>query len=78
MIQAETFYTCSCDNCGEYYGTEDVHSLVMPDESSMKSEMGDADDWHTLRENGKPDKHYCPECYSFDKNDQLVIKQIAS
>lgn len=78
MIIAETYYTCTCDNCGEYYGTADVHTLYLPDESSMKSVMGDEDEWHTLHEKGNTDKHYCPKCYSFDDNDQLVIKQVAS
>lgn len=74
MIHTETFYVCHCDNCGEHYGNDEYTVLVMPDESAMKAELGDTGDWHTVTEKGQLDKHYCPNCFEFDDNDQLIIK----
>ena len=59
MIEATQMFVCSCDNCGKAYGNYDYDYLVMPDEFSMKWQLGDDSEWYT--EKGNPDKHYCPE-----------------
>lgn len=76
MITPETFFICTCDNCGVSYGNEDSNYIVLPDESSMSSVLREDDEWHTMTVKDGPDKHYCPECFLFDDLDQLVIKTI--
>lgn len=74
MIEKTEMYVCSCNNCGKTYGNHDYDYLVMPDESSMNAQLGDDDEWHTVpTKEGEPAKHYCPDCFRFGENDELVI-----
>ncbi len=72
MIKELKMYTIICDGCGkdvcngsEYSGWDDVDYVwdTADEESWIKNE--DYDDTH----------HYCPECYEYDDDDNLVIKQ---
>lgn len=73
MIEANEFFVCSCDNCGQAFGNYDYDYLVMPDKISMENELGDSDEWFTER--GNPNKHYCPECFTIDEEDNLIINK---
>ena len=66
MLKEVKMYTVVCDNCGkdvnkdaEYSAWNDKNYAV---EVAMKS------DW--IKEN---DKHYCPDCFTYDDDDNLLI-----
>lgn len=63
-------YGCKCDNCDKQW--EDFHNnfIAFTDESSMENNIADDGEWHTDREN---DKHYCPECWRYNDDDELEI-----
>lgn len=68
MIVTGTFYAVKCDNCGELNENYDGYSF-WSDESETK-EMASESDW--INENGKD---YCPDCYEYDNEDNLILKQ---
>jgi hypothetical protein len=67
MIQPITMYEAECDNCGEQYVTYDG-ICAYHEAEQMKERLMEAE-WHT-----DGDKHYCPECWSLNDNDEVVIK----
>ena len=67
MIKELTIYTVICDSCGkdsadgtDYAGWNDKEFTV---ECAME------DNWIKEDEN-----HYCPECYGFDDDGEIIIK----
>lgn len=72
MIVEIEMYGCKCDNCNQYWSGDHI---AYSDEFSMKEVIGDDDSWHTEKDE---DKHYCPDCHSFDNEGNLVIKQIVN
>ncbi len=68
MIKEFKCFTLLCDNCGadvnedtEFSGYEDIeHSRDIASES----------DW--IEHEGK---HYCPDCYSFNDEDVIIINK---
>ena len=66
MIKELKIFTVICDNCGAdaFEGTE--HSGYS-DEGFVKEEAIE-DGWKEEEE-----KHYCPKCYKYDDDDNLVI-----
>jgi hypothetical protein len=67
MIVKEYFYAVKCSNCGDMSELDDA--TFWSDESSAV-EIAEDSDW-CVTDDGK---HYCPDCYSFDDEDNLVIK----
>ena len=63
MIIKEYFYNVQCDCCGEI-----ANETWWNSESDAKYEANEAD----YRELGG--KHYCPKCYSYDDNDNVITK----
>jgi glycine cleavage system aminomethyltransferase T len=64
MILKKEFYNIKCDCCGRsademWHDTEDAVRYVA-------TESGWLLHW---------DKAYCPDCYDFDGNDNLIIKK---
>lgn len=64
MILKKEFYNIKCDCCGRsademWYDTEEAVRYVA-------TESGWLLHW---------DKVYCPDCYDFDGNDNLIIKK---
>lgn len=62
-------YTVICDNCGhdsnengEYSGWSDSSYAV---DVAKDCEFEEIDD-----------KHYCPNCYEYDDDDKLIIKDL--
>lgn len=69
MIIKEYFYAIECDNCKEIaQGYEDV-DFWTSDESGTEENATESE-WHK-----EDDKHYCPDCHSFDDEDNLVINR---
>jgi hypothetical protein len=67
MIQEVTMFTIICDGCGkdvcdgtEYSAWNDTSYVV---DSAIE------ENWHV--EDGK---HYCPDCFEYDDDDNLIIK----
>lgn len=58
-----------CDCCGEMYGDDDGFAFYLGDEDGSQV-WNDADNAEWL-EFG--DRHYCPDCYSFDENDENIV-----
>lgn len=67
MIKEITIYTVICDGCGK-----DVHDGTeysgFNDTDFVLQEASDSN-WHV--EEGK---QYCPDCFEYDDEDNLVIK----
>ena len=66
MIYGITVYAAKCDNCGKEL-LEDEEYCGYNSKDFLIDLMGDSN-WHS-----EDDKHYCPDCYSFDDNDNLIL-----
>ena len=67
MIKDKTVYTYICDKCGkdicdetDYIGWNDLGVYDIYDEGWV--EVGD--------------KHYCPDCYDYNEEDELIIIEL--
>lgn len=58
-----------CDCCGERYGDEEGVAFYFGDEDGSWI-WDDADNAEWLEFGGR---HYCPDCYSFDKDDENIV-----
>lgn len=70
MIHEVTMYSISCDNCNKDYYNDHHGWSAMNDQIGIQ-ELVDEDDWHTEGE-----KHYCPDCFIIDDEDNLIIKKL--
>lgn len=67
MIVEVKMYTVDCDNCGKNYDEGTDYSCWNDPEAALTiAKEGDF-----IEHEGK---HYCPDCYSYDDNDVLIIK----
>ena len=68
MIKKVKMFTVICDNCGCDAGEDQDFSCygntIFAESAAMESE------W--LKE-GK--KHYCPDCFSYDNGNKLLLKK---
>lgn len=66
-IVKEYFYNIQCDRCGK-----------LANEELWRNDVGfakeDADESEFIEVEGK---HYCPDCYTIDDEDNIVIKEDA-
>ena len=69
-------FGCKCDNCGEQWFDDHNGFAAFTDEISMKNNISDDETWYVDREHNGDNKHYCPKCFIFDDQDNLIIKQI--
>jgi hypothetical protein len=67
MLKEVKMFTIQCDNCScdvnencEYSGWNDENYV-----EEIRQESG----WEKV-----DDKHYCPDCFEYDDNDELIIK----
>lgn len=67
MLQKVEMYTVVCDNCKRDIG-EDEEIACWNDDSYAETNATDSD-W---LKDGK--NHYCPACYTYDENDELILK----
>jgi hypothetical protein len=58
-----------CDCCGEVFSTDNGFSCYVGDDDGSQI-WNDADNAEWL-EFG--DRHYCPKCYLFDKDDENIV-----
>lgn len=61
-----------CDNCGQQ-GVEESEVAGWDDKDWALTEAAESG-WLTIDGNNY-DKHYCPKCYKYDENDNLIIKK---
>lgn len=67
MIKQLTMYTLICDNCGQDASEgEDYSCWSEPD---WVIDGAEESGWYV------EDKHYCPDCFSWDDEDKLVINE---
>lgn len=69
MIYEEIMYGIKCDRCHKIY--ENCDGCTVSSEKHDMEESACEDDWY--EENGK---HYCPDCYTRDENDEdkVIVK----
>jgi hypothetical protein len=75
MIYEVKMYSGKCDNCGcaiELGGGEySAYAHI----DSVQEEMGNSE-WHIEETGkGKPNKHYCPDCFTIGDDDNIVINE---
>jgi hypothetical protein len=68
MIIQETFYAVQCDNCKTI--AEGFDDIAYWSDMSISIENAEDGDWFV-----EEDKAYCPDCYSFNDNDELIINE---
>lgn len=68
MIQKVEMFTVVCDNCQKDAGANADYSCWNDDDYAQDVALESG--W--IKED---DKHYCPDCYSYDDNDELVLTQ---
>lgn len=68
MYKEIIMYTVICDNCGKDSSDDSEYSGWNDKEYAW--DCADADNWIE-----KDEKHYCPNCYSYDENDNLIINE---
>ena len=66
MIIEQTFYAVQCDNCKVI--AEDDDDTAFWSDRGYCIDNAEESDWYIDGE-----KHYCPDCYSFDDDDNLVV-----
>jgi hypothetical protein len=71
-VEKQTMYGCHCDNCGELWSNDEKGIAVLWTEMDMLNEVRNDEVWHTDGPFGN-EKHYCPECFTINENDELVI-----
>ena len=63
-------YKIICDSCGKQFETIEGFSCYCDDpKGDLIEEASDSADW--MEFNGR---HYCPDCYSYDDDDNIVTK----
>lgn len=67
MIKPVTFYSATCDCCGEGWYNDHYGWSAMNGEEEMRQMLYD-DEWHV-----DGDKQYCPSCHRIDDDDNIVI-----
>jgi hypothetical protein len=67
MIKPVEMFGCNCDNCNRQW--EHCEGWTCMPDSSLVSESIDEADWHQT-EDGLT---YCPYCYHFDDQDNLIV-----
>lgn len=60
----------TCDNCGKVYMDEHTGFAVYVDESAAH-DAADNDEWYSWE-----NKHYCPDCHTWDDEDNLIINEL--
>lgn len=75
MINKIECVTCDCDICGDIY--ENMHSgfSIFVGEAELFEDMDSDGSWHEGDgTQGEEGKHYCPECFEINDEDEFVLK----
>ena len=67
MIKKVEMYTVVCDGCGRDVGNDQEYSCWNDESSAEENAMNSGWVEHN-------DEHYCPDCYEYDDNDELILK----
>jgi rubredoxin len=67
MLVTDVFYGVKCDRCGDLYEDSDGHTFFSSADSPI--EGASDDEWKEVKS-----KHYCPNCYTKDDDDNVVPK----
>lgn len=67
MIKEVTMYTVICDNCGK--DVCEGSGYACWDDKGYVKDIAIDSGWIKHE-----DKHYCSNCYEYDDNDELIIK----
>lgn len=70
MIKEKIMYTVICDNCGK--DSNDGTDYSCWSDSEQAELVADNSGWLLFEYS----KHYCPDCISYDDEDNLVLKNI--
>ena len=62
-------FTVKCDNCGETSGDNADYSCWNDEQTALN----EAQECGWTQED---DKHYCPNCYHYDDDDNLILKSV--
>ena len=66
MLKEVKMYTVVCDNCGKDVNKDAEYSAW--NDKRYAEEVAMESDW--IKEN---DKNYCPDCFTYDDDDNLLI-----
>ena len=66
MLKEVKMYTVVCDNCGKDVNKDAEYSAL--NDKRHAEEVAMESDW--IKEN---DKNYCPDCFTYDDDDNLLI-----
>ncbi len=69
MIKEVTMFTVLCDNCGVDSNRDCEYSCW--GDKSQAEEHAMNSDWHL-----DDKKHYCCNCFSYDENDNLILREV--
>lgn len=70
MIQKVEMYTVVCDNCGIDSAANSEFSCW--NDKDYAEDVASESDW--LKDG---EKHYCPKCYSYDEDGNVVITKLS-
>jgi hypothetical protein len=70
MIKEVQMYTVICDNCGKDCCEGSEYSCW--NDSAAARDVAMDDNWTEDRDF---DKHYCPDCWSYDDQDNVIINE---
>ena len=71
MIKEVTMFAMFCDNCGKQHEDGDAGFCAWSDDVGAV-ESAREDGWYE----GDYGNFYCPDCYSFDDDDNLILRKI--
>lgn len=70
MIYPITMYAAKCDGCGREANLMGEYA-AFSDKHTVRDDL-DASGYHIEDANNK---HYCPDCWTYDDNDNVIFKQ---
>lgn len=66
MIKEVTMYTVVCDSCGKDLLKNEEYSAW--NDARYVEDIAIEDNWSK-----QDDNHYCPDCYEYDDDDNLIV-----
>jgi hypothetical protein len=67
MVKEVIMYTIVCDGCGKDVNAECEYSCF--NDENYVEDVRQESDWEKV-----DDEHYCTDCFEYDDDDNLVIK----
>jgi len=73
MIYKVEVFAAKCDNCKKEW-IDDINDFSYMGDVSTMAECLMEDSWETIETKGEEDKHYCPDCFYFNEEDEFVLR----